>query len=357
MIGEVVGRQVRTQNFDGSAGLAGSLRHVGHVDGHEIHGDAADDGHIVSGDMHMRAVDEVTEIAVRIPQRNRGNPALPGRPPGAAIAHGLESIDAARLQDARLQGNHAQHRIGPAGQGIDAVERRAGAQQVEVIVRAEEDAGGVRERGRCTRHGPHERSKARKLLAVDRVPRLLGGDEMADDQRQPKPAQAAALVDQDLRILCAEAQPVHAGVDMNDGVEWPLVTLGRRTPGIELAEMVEHRRQSVLDEIGFCPGEQAVQDVDRMLRQHAAQRNALVDMGDEELPAAFGGQAWPHNGSATAIGIGLEHAGTVDRPALSTPSIAQAAPVGGNRAHVDGEDRTSSARVLVVGGKGHSGRS
>ena len=140
---------------------------------------------------------------------------------------------------------------------------------------------------------------------------------------------------------------------MDDGVERPLVALGGGTPGVELAEMIEHRRQAVLDEVGLGAGKQAVQHVDRMLGQNAAQRDALVDMGDEELPAAFRCQARPDDGGAGAIGIGLEHGGTVDRAAGGPPRIAQAAPVGGDGAEIDREDGASPARALV-GWKGHS---
>jgi hypothetical protein len=77
---------------------------------------------------------------------------------------------------------------------------------------------------------------------------------MTHDQRQPQSAQAAALVDQDLGVLRAEAQPVHAGVDVDHGVERPVVALGGGAPGVELAQVIEHRRQPVLDEVAFSAG-------------------------------------------------------------------------------------------------------
>ena len=85
----------------------------------------------------------------------------------------------------------------------------------------------------------------------------------------------------------AEAQPVHAGVEMDHRVERPVEALGGGAPGVELAEMVEHRRQAVLDEVALGAGKQAVQHVDRVVGQDAAQRDGLVDVGDEELPAAL----------------------------------------------------------------------
>jgi hypothetical protein len=88
---------------------------------------------------------------------------------------------------------------------------------------------------------------------------------MAHQQGQAQPAQAAALVASDLRLLGAEAQPVHAGVDVDHRVERPVEALRGGAPGVELAEMVEHRRQAVLDEVGLGAGQQAVQHVDRVL--------------------------------------------------------------------------------------------
>ena len=78
VVGEIVGGHVRAQHFDRRAQLAVRLGHVGHVDCHEIHGDAADHGHAMPGEMHMRAVDEDSEIAVGIPQRDRGHAARSG---------------------------------------------------------------------------------------------------------------------------------------------------------------------------------------------------------------------------------------------------------------------------------------
>ena len=239
----------------------------------------------------MGAVDESTEVAVGISQRDRGHATRPSGPPCGTVSNGLESVNSPGLQDACVQRHHRQHRIGLAGQGIDAVKRRARPQQVEMVVGAEEDARRVGKRGRCARHGLHEGAEARELLAVDRVVRLLRHHQVAHQQSEPQPAQSAALVDQDLGLLRAEAQTVHAGVDVDHRVERPVEALRGGAPGIELAEMVEHRRQPVLDEVALGAGQQAVQDIDRVLGQHGAKRNAFVDMGDEELPAAFGRRA------------------------------------------------------------------
>ncbi len=171
------------------------------------------------------------------------------------------------------------------------------------------------------------------------------------DQGQPQAAQAAPLVDQHLRVLRGEAQPVQAGVEMDDGVERPVEALGGGAPGIELRQMVEDRDEPVLDEVGLGAGQQSVQHVDRRLGQDAAERDALVDMGHEEVPAALGRQPGAHHGGTGAVGIGLQDGGAVDRPAGRTAGIAQPAPVGRDCAQVDGKDRAGPSGRVVVGRK------
>ena len=73
MVGEVVGRHVGAQDLDHGAGLAQGFGHFGHVDRHEVHRDAANHGHTMPGEMDVRAVDEDSEIAVGISQRDRGH--------------------------------------------------------------------------------------------------------------------------------------------------------------------------------------------------------------------------------------------------------------------------------------------
>ena len=172
---------------------------------------------------------------------------------------------------------------------------------------------------------------------------------MTHDQSQPQAAQPTSLVDQDLRVLRAEAEPVHAGVEMHDGIERPIETLGGSSPGIVLAQVIEHRREAVLHEIALGAGEQPVQHIDRRFRQHAAKRDSFVDMGHEELTAALGRQPGTHHGRPGAVGIGLQDGGAIDRPAGRAAGVAQPSPVGRDRAQVDRKDRAGPSRRVVVG--------
>ena len=89
--------------------------------------------------------------------------------------------------------------------------------------------------------------------------------------------------------------------------------------------------------------------------QNAPQFYPFVDMGDKELPAALRRQPWPDDREARAVGVRLEDGSAIDRPAVGTAGVAQAAPVGGDRAKIDRQDRTGPARG-VVGRRGHRRR-
>src|SRR3546814_10786179 len=77
------------------------------------------------------------------------------------------------LQDSRLQADHRTHRIRSLRRGVRTVERDAGPAEVEVVVGAEEDAGGVAERHRRARQGGERRLEGGELLGLLRVVRLL----------------------------------------------------------------------------------------------------------------------------------------------------------------------------------------
>ena len=178
---------------------------------------------------------------------------------------------------------------------------------------------------------------------------------MAHEQGQPQAAQTATFVDQHLSIVGREAQPIQSRVEMDHGVERLVEALGRRPPGVELAQVVEHRREAVFDEIALGAGEETIEHVDRMRGQHLAQGDAFVDVGNEEMAATFRRESWPDDGGARAVGVGLEHGGTVDGSAIGPAGIAQAAPVGRDGAEVDGQDRAGPAG-RVVGRRRHRWR-
>ena len=157
------------------------------------------------------------------------------------IANTGHGINLPNLEDAGHQRHGRLHGIGRVGRGIDAVERRARAHQVEVEVGAEEDPRGIGQRGRRAGHARDELAETLELRAVDGVGGSFGRDEVAHQQRQPQAAQAHAVVGQQHRLLGAQPQPVHAGVEMDHRVERLRDALGAGAPGGDLAEIVERR--------------------------------------------------------------------------------------------------------------------
>ena len=89
-----------------------------------------------------------TEITIGIAGGDNGELGRPPRGPGAPIAHGFAALDIADLHDARLQFDDRLHRIVGFGCRVDAVERRARPDHVELELRAQINARGIRQRGR-----------------------------------------------------------------------------------------------------------------------------------------------------------------------------------------------------------------
>src|SRR5207253_966853 len=81
------------------------------------------------------------EISVGITDRDDGEFGRTPRRPGAAIANGFALLDSSEPQDSGFQVDDRLHRIVGFGRRIDAVERSARPHQIELEMRAEENAG------------------------------------------------------------------------------------------------------------------------------------------------------------------------------------------------------------------------
>src|SRR5690606_4034737 len=79
-------------------------------------------------------------VAVGIADAEDGDAARPAKRLGGAVADRLAGFRLAHLEDTRLDPHHAPHRVIAAGDRMAAIEGDAGADEVEVIVAAEEDA-------------------------------------------------------------------------------------------------------------------------------------------------------------------------------------------------------------------------
>ena len=102
---------------------------------------------------------------------------------------------------------------------------------------------------------------------------------------------------------------------------------------LKLAGMVEHGDQAGLDRAKLLAG-QTVQHVDLGIRNHLAQRQPLVAVRHEELPAASLRQRRCDPGGAEAVGVGLHHR----RDLAARRGTPQPAEVLDDRPEVDGQD-------------------
>src|SRR5579883_171363 len=209
-------------------------RQVGDVDRDQVHGDAAGYRAALAGDDDFRTAGAVAgaggpEIAVGIAGRDNGKLRGSPRAPGAAVTDGVAALDGAGLDDARLEVDDRLHRIVRFRRRVDAVEGGPGAYQVEHEGRAEIDAGRIGQRRRHAGEEALDLAEGRELPGIDGAVELLGGDEVAHHQRDAVIAGIDAR-DQALRFRNRQAQPVHAGVDVDGSAPRPAGAAAEHVP-------------------------------------------------------------------------------------------------------------------------------
>ncbi len=315
------------------------LLEIGDVDRDQVHGDAAGDRAALADDHDLGAAGAVigaggAEIAVGIAGCDDREFGRPPRGPGAAIADGLAALDIADLHDARLQFDDRLHRVVGFRRRVDAVERSARPNQVELELRAQEDSRRVGQRRRHAGELAGDLAEGRELLGIVRVVEQLGGNQMAHHERDAVIAGIDAG-DDGLRLANREPEPVHAGVDMNGGPAVPARAAAEHVPFGELVEIADHG-PAVDFRVGLARIlEVAVEHVDgRRGGNRRTDDLRFIQRGDEERLAAGVGQRARHLLGAAAIGIGLDDAGAFGRHRR----LLQLAPVGDDGVEVDGED-------------------
>ncbi|GJD59694.1 hypothetical protein IFDJLNFL_5625 [Methylobacterium dankookense] len=200
----------------------------------------------------------------------------------------------------------------------------------------QEDARGIGERGRDAGEGGAQACESGDLAGVDRLLRPLRADEVAHHEVDARGLQAR-LAGERQRLGDREAEPVHAGIDVERRRQQPL---RERRPFLDLGARAEDGAEVPPDEGRARPRRQAVQNVDHGLGQDGARRLALGEMGDEDGAAARPPQSGRDRGEAAAIGVCLEHGGARDARRLG----AEATPVRDDRSEIDGEARAVACR-------------
>jgi hypothetical protein len=311
-------------------------RNLGHVDHDRVHGHAAEDRRLAPADDDPAPVGERPQVAVGVARRDGGDAAWPRHLASGAVADGLAGRGLADLPDAPLQADRRAHGVGLGQIRVAAVERDARAQQVEVVIRAQEDAGRVGEGNARRRQGAERPLEVRELLRVQGMLRRVGAGQVTHEKGELDALQARRLGGQARHLVRRQAQAAHPGIDVQDGPHRPPLGPGAPGPELDLAQRVEGRHQAVLQKVVQGPGQQAAQNSHLGLRQHLLQRDPLAQLGDEEVAAAGGEEGPCHPRHAQAVGVGLDHRGTGHaRPAPA----GQDAVVGDDGVEVDGEDR------------------
>ena len=107
--------------------------------------------------------------------------------------------------------------------------------------------------------------------------RLLGAGEVAHQQRDAVIFRADARRER-RRFFGGNAEPVHAGVDMQRRAAVPLVGRAERVPLGELDQAADHRPRADVGEGRRRARQQTVEHVDRGVRRDGAHAPRLAEM-------------------------------------------------------------------------------
>ena len=255
------------------------------------------------------------------------------------VANRLTGVNLADLQDFCVEPDNLAHRVGPARLRVDAVERRPRPDKIEMVVVAQKDPGRRRQARRHAAQTGSRRREPRVLVAVQRVIRLVGAGEMA---QQPMPADhpgSAEIVGEPGELARRQAESGHPGVDMQHRRQRPAPR--RDLPPLgDLAGVVQHRDQSGLGEFLRRTRHRAIQNGNFvLLGQGLAQGQRLVEGRDEKPPAPGRGQRTRNDRGAEPVAIGLDHRRATGRSDLPR----QIAPVRDDPRDIDFE-HSGSAR-------------
>ena len=230
---DLIQRRVGAEEFDHRAGLRFGA--AGHVYDDEVHRHASQNWALRAPQNAIAATRERPQVAVGVAQRDGGGAHLLRRCERGAIAECFARLAIAHLQDWRFDrcGGGEFRVVGVERAG--AVEADARTDEIEMIVGADQRAGGRGQRQRRARKEHRRIDEAPQLRGVEGVLGIGAAGEVAHHQRQRCILERAHRVRQ---FFGADAEPVHAGVNVKPGC-------AARVPGFDLRQRVQHRRQLI----------------------------------------------------------------------------------------------------------------
>lgn len=129
---------------------------------------------------------------------------------------------------------------------------------VEMEVGAEQDAGRIGQGGGNALEGLADTGEALELQLVEWIDRLVGTGQVAHDLAHVNGIETRRVGDQRLGFLGREAEPVHAGIEMQGAGQ-----VRRQFAQLfQLGELVDHREEFGLAQGGQFGGPEAVEHVD-----------------------------------------------------------------------------------------------
>ena len=176
---------------------------------------------------------------------------------------------------------------------------------------------------------------------------LLGAGEVAHQQRDAVVFRADARRERG-GLVHRNAEPVHAGVDMQRGAAAPGMGRAESVPFRQFDHAADHRPHVDVGVGGSGARQQTVEHIDRRLRRRAAHLGGLGEIGDEEGLAAGARQPGGHLLDAAAVAVGLDHGGAFRRH----DAVGQRAPIGFDGREIDGQD-AARLRRRRAGGDEH----
>ncbi len=151
------------------------------------------------------------------------------------------------------------------------------------------------------------RLEARPLLAEERVIRIVGGREVRVDRVDPEMGAGRNLGERPIEVVVAEAEPVHAGVDLEVAAQRDAAGCGRGLPA------PARRRASKSSASGSC-SKIAVEVADAQRPEHEdrhthaglSQHDGFFDVRAREHRGASLLERARHLRRAVAVGVGLD---------------------------------------------------
>ena len=138
-----------------------------------------------------------------------------------------------------MHANDGLDRRGVLQRGLTAIERVAGAHEIEMEIPTEHQAVGGGKAGARGRQAGAQAQKDVELLPVHGMGRIVGTGEVAHDERDVEPLQQRCVACELAHFLCCHAEPVQPGVDVQRRRRGTRAIVGQRRPRMRVGEIGE----------------------------------------------------------------------------------------------------------------------